>query len=320
MADFRVVVTDQVFPDIEVERELIEAAGGTIEVASGGRDDVLALARQADALLNTYFALDAADIAGLSRCKIIARYGIGVDNVDLAAARAAGIAVTNVPDYCVEEVALHTVALLLAAVRKVAAGDALVRGGGWGASRLGRVRRLSTLTVGLLGYGRIARQVADIVRPLAASVLTYDPYLPVTGGGGPAAGGGDRVVELADLFAESDIVSVHCPLTEQTRGLIDKSALAAMKPGVVLVNTSRGPIVVLADLLDALRSGQVGAAALDVFETEPPAAELLAGVPNLLVTPHSAFYSEEAIRESQRKATGQVLQALRGESLDYRVA
>jgi D-3-phosphoglycerate dehydrogenase len=313
MAGFQVVVTDQVFPDVEVERSMIEAAGGSLVVASGARDEVLALAEGADALLNTYFALSEADFKRLRRCRIVARYGIGVDNVDLAAARAAGIAVTNVPDYCLEEVALHTAALVLAAVRKVPAGDALVRGGGWGASRLGEVRRLSTLTVGLLGYGQIARRVADILRPLAKQVLVHDPYVTSTAGG-------DQLVSLPQLFASADVISVHCPLTEQTRGLIDAAALAAMKPGVVLANTSRGPIVVLADLLAALATGQVGAAALDVFETEPPPAELVAGAPNLLTTPHSAFYSREAIRESQQKATSQVLKALRGEPLDYQVA
>jgi D-3-phosphoglycerate dehydrogenase / 2-oxoglutarate reductase len=313
MADFQVVVTDQVFPDVEVERSMVEAAGGSLAVATGSREEVLALAESADALLNTYFPLSAADLRVLSRCRIVARYGIGVDNVDLAAARAAGIAVTNVPDYCVEEVALHTVALVLAAVRKVPAGDALVRGGGWGASRLGEVRRLSTLTVGLLGYGQIARRVAGILRPLAGQVLVHDPYVTATTGG-------DRLVSLADLYADADVISVHCPLNEQTRGLVDAAAIAAMKPGVVLVNTSRGPIVVFADLLAALATGRVGAAALDVFETEPPPAELLSGAPNLLATPHAAFYSREAIRESQQKATSQVLKALRGEPLDYRVA
>ncbi|MFY1632433.1 C-terminal binding protein [Solwaraspora sp. WMMB335] len=311
MAGFRVVVTDQVFPDVEVERALIEQAGGTLEVASGDRTDVLALARDADALLNTYFPLSAADLAGLSRCRIIARYGIGVDNIDLVAARMRGIAVTNVPDYCVEEVALHTVALLLATVRRVPAGDALVRAGGWGVGGLGEIHRLSTRTVGLLGYGRIARLVADVLRPLVRQVLVHDPYL--------AGAGPDRSVELAELYAESDIVSVHCPLTDKTRGMIDAAALAAMRPDVTVVNTSRGPIVVLADLLDALRSGQVGAAALDVFDAEPPPAAALDKVPNLLVTPHSAFYSLEAIGESQRKATGQVLAALRGEPLAYQV-
>ncbi|GIE99988.1 C-terminal binding protein [Paractinoplanes rishiriensis] len=311
MAGFKVVVTDQVFPDIDIERELIEAAGGTIEVATGSREQVLATAADADALLCTYFPLGAVDLGLLKNCKIIARYGIGVDNVDLETARVGGIVVTNVPDYCVEEVALHTVALVLAMVRKIAEGDALVRSGGWGSARLGEVRRLSTLTVGLLGYGRIARDVAAILRPLTAGLLVHDPFVTWAE---------DRLVDLPTLLAESDVLSVHCPLTSETRGLVDAAALARMKPGALLVNTSRGPIVVLDDVVRALTGGTLGGAALDVFESEPPPGRRLAEVPRLLMTPHSAFYSREAIKESQRKAATQVLKALRGEPLDYRVA
>ncbi|MGH8869236.1 MAG: C-terminal binding protein [Actinomycetes bacterium] len=313
MAEFHVVVTDQVFPDVETEREMLAAAGASLEVAQGSRADVLATARDADALLNTYFALDASDIAGLPRCKAIARYGIGVDNIDLQAARSAGIAVTNVPDYCVEEVATHTLGLVLALVRRIPQGDARVRDGGWGVAGLGEVHRFSTLTVGLLGYGRIARRAAALLRTLGADVLVHDPYVD-------SADEGVRLVGLHDLLASADVVSVHCPLTPETRGLLDAGALARMKPGAVLVNTSRGPLVVLDDALAALREGRLGGLGLDVFESEPPDAAALAGVPNLLVTPHAAFFSREAVRESQRKATTQVLKALRGEELDYAVA
>lgn len=312
MAEFRVVVTDQVFPDVEVERELIGAAGGELEVATGDREEVLATARDADALLNTFFGLDASSIAGLTRCRIIARYGIGVDNVDVDAARRAGIAVTNVPDYCVEEVAAHTVGLVLALVRRILAGDALVRGGDWGVRKLGEVHRLSALTVGLLGYGRIARRVSAAVRALGANVVVHDPYVT-------SVEADERMVTQEELLATSDVVCVHCPLTAETRGLVNARALDAMKPGAALVNTSRGPIVVLEDVLAALRDGRLAGAGLDVFETEPPPADRLEGVPNLLVTPHAAFYSQEAIRESQRKATTQVLKAVRGEPLDYRI-
>ncbi|MGH3501059.1 MAG: C-terminal binding protein [Nocardioidaceae bacterium] len=312
MADFRVVVTDQVFPDVDLERELLGAAGGAVEVAEGDRDDVLAVARDADALLNTYFGLDESNIGGLTRCKIVARYGIGVDNVDLEAARRAGIAVTNVPDYCVEEVATHTVGLVLALVRRIPLGDATVRAGGWGIGGLGEVYRFSALTVGLLGYGRIARRVAAVVRCLGADVVAHDPYVE-------SVGAGERMAGLDELLASSDVLCVHCPLTPETRGMINASTLARMKPGANLVNTSRGPIAVLDDVLGALREGRLGGAALDVFETEPPPVERLEGVPNLLVTPHAAFYSREAIRESQRKAATQVLKAIRGQPLDYRV-
>jgi D-3-phosphoglycerate dehydrogenase len=305
------VVTDQVFPDVDIERELFEKAGGTLQVASGSRDEVLATAKDADALLTTYFAMDAAALAGLSNCRIIARYGIGVDNIDLDAAKAAGIAVTNVPDYCIEEVATHTVAHILALVRKLPQGDALVRAGHWGSAQLGELHRLSTLTLGLLGYGRIARHVAGIMRGMVANILVYDPYVKQADG--------VRLVELDELLRSSDIVSVHSPLTPETRGLINADTLALMRPSAVLVNTSRGPVVKVNELAAALRAGKLAGAGLDVFDVEPPDADVLEGVPNLLATPHSAFSSVEAVKESQRKAATQVLKALAGEELDYRI-
>lgn len=313
MPSFRVVLTDQLFPDVHVERELLAAAGGELVVAGGDRDDVLATARDADAVLNTFFGFDADGIKALSRCKIIARYGIGVDNIDLAAAKGAGVAVTNVPDYCVEEVASHTVGLVLALVRRIPAGDAIVRAGGWGIGDLGPVHRLSHLTVGLLGYGKIARRVSAVLGTFGADVLVSDPY--VTEGDR-----GERLVELDELFAAADVLCVHCPLTEETRGLVDARRLATMKHGAYLVNTSRGPIVVLDDLVAALRSGDLAGAALDVFDSEPPPVDLVRDVPSLLATPHAAFYSVEAVRESQRKAATQVVKAMSGEPLDYRVA
>jgi D-3-phosphoglycerate dehydrogenase / 2-oxoglutarate reductase len=248
----------------------------------------------------------------MTRVKIIARYGIGVDNVDVAAARAAGIVVTNVPDYCVQEVAAHATALILALIRRVPQGDARVRSGGWGVAGLGELHRLSALNVGLLGSGRIGQRVAQAVEALGASVIIHDPYLSDV----PAP---RRLVGAGELFATSDVVSVHCPLTPQTRGMVNAAAVASMRRGSYLVNTSRGPVVVLADVLAARREGQLGGAALDVFETEPPDARLLAGAPNLIVTPHMAFLSVEAVRESQRKAVRQVLNTLRGEPVDYEV-
>jgi D-3-phosphoglycerate dehydrogenase len=313
MSGFKVVVTDQVFPSIEVERELLAAGGATIEVASGSHEDVLALARDADALLNTYMPFDAEAISKLERCRVIARYGIGVDNIDLAAARAAGIAVTNVPDYCIGEVATHAVATLLALWRRIPAADAAVRRGEWGVGTIGGpVRRLEGSTIGLVGVGRVGRRVAVAFEALGAKVIAHDPYAD------PA--GGIELVELADLLARSDAISIHTPLTPETRGLFGRAEFARMRPHAILVNTSRGPIVTQADLLDALRAGVIGGAALDVFESEPPDAAALDGVPGLLVTPHVAFYSEDAIVESQRKASTQVLKALRGEPLDYPVS
>lgn len=312
MSEFTVVVSDQVFPSVDVERALIEAAGGELVVASGDREDVLARLADADAVLTTYFAFGADDIAAMHRCKIIARYGIGVDNVDLDAARDANIVVTNVPDYCIEEVAAHTLALILALVRRVGDGDRLVRSGGWGAAKLGPMRRLSGMTVGLVGHGRIAREVSTVLRALGVSILVADPYVS-------EVGDGERLVSLEELLSTADVVSVHCPLTPQTRGLIDASALASMKPGAFLVNTSRGPVVVLDDVLASLRSGHLAGAGLDVFDAEPPSSEKFRDVDNLIATPHMAFYSLEAIAESQRKATEQVLAVLSGKQPTYKV-
>jgi D-3-phosphoglycerate dehydrogenase / 2-oxoglutarate reductase len=312
MTSFRVLVTDQVFPDVDLERQLIEEAGGKLEVSHGSRQETLDAARDADALLNTYMPFDAAALADLSRCKIIARYGIGVDNIDLAAARAAGIAVTNVPDYCVEEVAAHAVALILALVRRLPQGDEIVRGGGWGIGDLVPLRRMSTLTVGLLGYGRIGHRVAMFAQAAGCPVLVSDPYLK-------PESVPYRLVSADALFAEADIVSVHCPLTPGTRHLVNADQLGRMKRGSYLVNTSRGPVVEVGAVYDALRAGQLAGAGLDVFDPEPPDVKDLATVPNLIATPHSAFYSVEAVKESQRKAATQVLKAIRGEPLDYPV-
>ena len=312
MGRFRVVVTDKVVPDVTVEREVLAGIGAELTLAHGGHEDVLEVARDADALLNTYLPLDADVIGRLTRCRIIARYGVGVDNVDLDAARKAGIVVTNVPDYCVEEVATHTLALILALIRKLPHGDTMVRAGRWGAHALGPIARFSELTVGLVGYGRIARRLAAMVRAMGATVVVHDPYVD-------PAEGGERFVELDQLLATADVVSLHCPLTAATHGLLDAVRLGTMKPGAVLVNASRGPLIVQHDLFEALRHGVLAAAALDVFEREPPDAELLASVPNLLVTPHAAFYSETAVQESRHKAATQVVRVLTGQPPDYPV-
>lgn len=312
MDQFKVVLTDQVFPDTEVEQALFATAGGTFEVATGDREAVLAAAADADAVLTTYFSLSRDDIARLERCKIIARYGIGVDNVDVAAAAERGIIVTNVPDYCVEEVGTHALAMVLSLLRKLPAGHADVLAGGWGVGNLRPMLRPSEAVLGLVGYGRIARHLAMGARALGMTILVHDPYLP-------SAPDDAELVELDDLLRRSDAVSLHAPLTDGTRGMIGAAQLATMKPTAVLVNTSRGPLVKLADLVEALREGRLAGAGLDVFETEPPDVSLLQGVPNLIATPHSAFYSEAATKESQQKAATQIVKAVRGEPVDYPV-
>ncbi|HSL27261.1 MAG TPA: C-terminal binding protein [Acidimicrobiia bacterium] len=312
MSRFKVVVSDQVFPSVEIERALLASIDAELVVATGDSAQVLAVARDADAILNTYLPWPAETLAGLEKCRIIARYGIGVDNVDLDAARSAGIVVTNVPDYSVEEVATHTLALILALLRKLFAADRLVREGGWAIKSLQPIRRLSELTVGLFGYGRIARKLADPLRALGVEIVVHDPYVQP----GP---GIPELLTLEELLARADIVSIHAPLTAETRGIIGTSALSAVKPGAMLVNTSRGPLVDLEALIEALADARLGAAALDVFDREPLDHARIEDVPNLIVTPHMAYYSEESLQESQRKAATQVIKVLTGQEPDYRV-
>ena len=316
--DALVVLTDQVFPDTEVERELLTRIGAELRILQeASPESIRAGACKADAVLTTYAPIDAETIAALERCRIIARYGIGVDNIDLHAARERGIVVTNVPDYCIEEVADHTLALLLAAARKIVLGNGLVRSGSWGIVGLVPVRRLRGRTLGLIGFGRIGSAVATRARAFGLEVSSYDPYVAPQQ---IEAAGVRPATSLDELLAGSDAVSVHAPLTDSTRGLVGEAELARMRPEAILINTSRGPIVSTAAVVDALRAGRLGAACLDVFDAEPPDATALAGVPNLIATPHGAFYSEEAIRESQTKAAGAIVDVLSGREPAYRVA
>jgi D-3-phosphoglycerate dehydrogenase / 2-oxoglutarate reductase len=317
MTAFKVVLTDQVFPTVEVEREMLRAIDAEIEILDDSSHESIARrATDADALLTTYAAIDARLMESLVRCRIIARYGIGVDNIDLDAAKERGIVVTNVPDYCVDEVADHTIALLLTATRKIVAGDRVVRSGGWGISELRPIHRLRSRTLGLVGFGHIGRAVSVRANALGLSVKIYDPYIAETATEGLDV---QRVDDLDELLRQSDIVSVHAPLVPATSGMFDATAIAKMKDGAVLINTSRGPIVQTAAVTDALRAGQLGAAALDVFDSEPPDPAAIEGLDNLVATPHSAFYSEESIQESQRKAAEAIVDVLQGRAPRYRI-
>jgi D-3-phosphoglycerate dehydrogenase len=312
MSRFKVVVTDQIFPDVEVERALLADIDASLEVADGSLHDALAKGRDADALLNTYLPLDADAFAQLERCRIVARYGIGVDNVDLDAASKAGVVVTNVPDYCVEEVATHALAMLLSLLRRLPQGDAKVRAGAWGLDGLRPMTRLSEMTVGLVGFGRIARRLGESLQVLGCRLIVHDPFLTPSDDLPP-------LMSLEELLRTADAVSLHAPLTARTKGMIDASALALMPEHAVLVNTSRGPLVVLEALVTALREGRLRAAGLDVLPVEPPPAGAVDDVPNLLLTPHTAFYSEQSVRESQTKAATQVIKVLTGKEPDYAV-
>src|ERR1039457_5419097 len=280
---FKVVVTDQVFPSIDTEAALLAGIGGDLEVADGTPDGGARLGGDAGGPLNTYMPITDDLLSRLPACKIVARYGIGVDNVDLLAAARRGVVVTNVPDYSVEEVAVHTLSLLLSLTRRLPAAAGLVARGGWGLDGLRPIRRLSTQRIGLVGFGRIARRLASYLAALRCEVVVHDPFVQ-------PAPDTPALVPLGELLAGCDAVSLHAPLTPQTRGLIG-----------------------------AVRAGQIRAAALDVLDREPPAGRLPDDLPNLLVTPHMAYYSEESIAESQKKAATQVIKVLTGGQPDYPV-
>jgi D-3-phosphoglycerate dehydrogenase / 2-oxoglutarate reductase len=313
----RVVLTDQVFPTVDVEREILGRADGTLDIlADSSPETIRADAADADAILTTYAAIDADTIAALQSCKVIARYGIGVDNIDLDAARAAAITVTNVPDYCVEEVADHTIALLLAVWRKIVTGNEVVREGGWGIAQLRPVRRLRGRQLGMIGFGHIGRAVAGRASTFGLEVRVFDPYINDSALAGT---GVTRIEDLDDLLSSSDIVTVHAPLTSGTKGLIDTGAIDKMKDGAILINTSRGPIVETSSVVAALERGKLSGAGLDVFDEEPPNAQTLHSLKTLVATPHAAFYSDEAIAESQTKAATSIVTVLNGGEPAYRV-
>ena len=313
-----VAVTDHVFPHLDQERAMLTAAGHEVRYDGNSTtpDEVAEAVRGADAVLNCYTTIPTDVIRSLEGCRIIARYGIGLDTIDITAATEAGIVVTNVPDYCIDEVSDHAVALILALGRGVVRLDRRVHSGSWSPMDAAPLHRLRGRTLGLVGFGRIARTVATKASAIGYRILAFDPFVPADA----IANAGAEPCDLPTLLAGSDVVSLHAPLTPETHHLIAAAELDSMPQGAVLVNTSRGPLVDLDALREALASGRLGGAALDVLETEPPAPDdpLLAR-DDVIVTPHAAFYSEESMAELQRKATEQVIEALAGRVPPYAV-
>lgn len=312
-----VVVTDSVFPDLEPAKQVLAALDARVRLAPEPTPEAIGeAARQADGLLVTYAQVGAGVIEQLERCRIIARFGIGVDNVDIGAASAAGIMVTRVPDYCIDEVSDHALALLLALARKVPLANQTVQEGGWAVSAVVPLHRLRGHTLGLVGFGQIPRALAPKAQAFGLKVLSHDPYVDA----GVAAEEGVQLVSFEELLQEADYVSIHAPLTEETRHMFDATAFRQMRPGALLINTARGPLVEEEALITALDEGRLGGAGLDVLPQEPPAADSpLLGRPDVILTPHVGFYSEESLRELQTKAAQEVARVLGGEAPRYPV-
>ena len=310
MAKAKVVLTDYVWESLDVEKKILAGLGELVPLQTKKPEEFLAQAADCDALLNTYAGpITAEAMAKMPRCKIIARYGIGVDTIDLEAATRAGIIVTNNPTYCIEEVAEHTMALLLACARKVVFYDRMVRAGRWEVPPGKPLFRLAGSTLGLVGFGNIARQVAVRAAAFGMKVLYSDPHVQEGQFREPG-----RKAELDELLRESDFVSVHPPLMPQTRGMINDEAFARMKPTAFLVNCARGPVVDTGALVRALDSKKIAGCALDTVDPEPlPDPHPLRNRENVIVNPHVAWYSEQAMVGLQAGAPNEVRRVLSGE-------
>ena len=307
---FLVIHTDPHHTDFRHEQAELDAIGATLRPLNVTTEaEVAAACRDADALLVTYAKIGKIALAGMPKLKIVVRTGVGYDSLDVPAATERKVMVANVPDYCISDLAEHTMALLLTWWRRIAELDQQVRTEGWGRP-LRPVYRLEGKTLGILGMGRMGQAVAARARGFGLKLVGYDPYTP------PAAFAavGVEPVGLESLLRVSDIVTIHSLLSAETRGIICQKTLRQMKPTAVIVNTARGGLIVTDDLVRALKEGWIAGAALDVTDPEPlPMDHPIRKLPRVLVTPHAAWYSEEAEPELRRRAARTIVEALRGE-------
>lgn len=300
---------------VQMEARILQEAGCEVVLAGHATSDqIVALARDADALMVGLNVINDALLAQLPRCQIIARVGTGTDAIDIPAATARGIWVTYVPDYAVDEVSTHAIALALALARSLLHHRDLVRSGRWGYRPLTPIRRLAGQTLGILGLGRIGSASARKGLGLGMHVIACDPYIPETRFSELSV----RRVDFETLLRESDILTLHVPLTPETRRIIDAHALSLMKPTAFLINTARGDVVDIEVLLEAVRLGRIAGAGIDVLPWEPPPPDHpVLHEERILVTPHIAWASEEAGHDSRRRACQDVIRVLRGERPVY---
>ncbi|MEX0340741.1 MAG: C-terminal binding protein [Arenibacterium sp.] len=319
----KVVITDYDFGDVDVETEILEAAGAeVIALQAKHQKDLFNVAPDCAAMMNQYARIGKETIARMQKCEVIARYGVGVDIVDVDTATQRGILVTNVQNYCTEEVADHAIALWLTLARKLPDYDRATHAGVWKWQSGQPVYRLRGRTMGVVSLGKIGQAIVARARAFGVEVIAYDPFLP----GDVALGLGVELVSKADLIARSDYILMQAPMTPDTHHFLSDAEFAAMKPGAILVNTGRGPTVDNAALYRALSEGHLAAAGLDDPEEEPakranwtPDDNPLFKLPNVLVTPHAAYYSEESIRAARVTAATQVAKVLTGQKPDYTV-
>ncbi|MBM7691547.1 D-3-phosphoglycerate dehydrogenase [Peribacillus deserti] len=314
---FKVLLTDYEFENLKYEEEVFAESGIDIEFIKAQcktEDEVIEQAKYADAILNQYAPVSRRVIESLEHTKIISRYGVGVNTIDLNAAKEKGITVANVPDYGMEEVSNHALALLLAWARKVTILNNEVKKGNWDFKASVPIHRFNEQTVGVLGLGRIPRRFIEKVKPLGFKTAAYDPFVSEE----DMAAAGVQKMELDEIIRESDFLSVHVPLIDETYHLINEERLNQMKQNAVIINTARGPIIDEKALAHALENNIIAGAALDVTENEPISLDSpLLKMDNVIITPHSAWYSEEAMIELRQKAAKNIVHVLSGEKTPY---
>ncbi|MEP0367047.1 MAG: C-terminal binding protein [Cyclobacteriaceae bacterium] len=304
----KVVITDWNFPNIEIEKNIIESAGHDLyDAQCTSEEEVVELVKDADLVIAQWAPVKRAAIDAMSHCKGIVRYGIGMDNIDLVAAREKGIPVANVPDYCLNEVADHTMALMLSAQRQILSTWDTINSGTWKITSPQTLPPLRKSVLALIGLGRISQLVASRAQAFGMTVIAYDPGLPSE----RFEALNVQSVSLDDIWEQADVISLHCPLNDKTYHLIDSNALAKMKPTSILVNTSRGGLVCTRDLIAALNNKEIAGAALDVVEEEPLARDhALLKAPNVTVTSHTAWHSRDSISELQSLAAQKAVELL----------
>lgn len=298
----KAIISDHLFPSIELQRRVFESAGFDLQEMKPicvTEDDVIQKCAGADVLLVQFAPITKRVLAALPRIKGVVRYGIGVDNIDLEAAKELQVPIANVPGFCIDEVSNHAMAMILSLAKRIAQDHYRIAHGKWGVNELLPIPALSDLTLGLIGFGGIARQVAKKARVFGFSIIAFDPFLAEAA----FAEFGVKKADLESVLRSSDIISVHCPLSPETTHLINRESIAKMKPGVILVNTSRGAVVQESDLIQALESGRVLGAGLDVFEQEPLALDSpLRTLSNVILTSHAAAVSTRSVERLQIKA------------------
>jgi D-3-phosphoglycerate dehydrogenase len=304
---YRVVITDCDQGSIEEEKDEFAKIGSELILAQVQEErELIRACREADGLLNQYAPLTRRVLENLPNCKVVSRYGVGVDSVDLKAATDLGIIVANVPDYCMDEVADQTVSMLLGLIRKTAFFDQKVKSGQWDFRQGIPIYRTRGKTLGLIGCGKIGLEVAKRISAFGLRVIAFDPYIEKP----------HEVIELKDIdtvLKESDFISIHCPLNDSTRHLIGDEAFKKMEKRPILINTSRGPIIDEKALIQALKEGLISGAGLDVLEKEPPDSQNpLLKMENVILTPHVSFYSVESISELKRRTAKNVADVLTG--------